>query len=227
MAFVNLSLKNNYFIHSVTIGFYDFSGRTSAKEYGQYFFFYLIGLMIMVVADLFLQLHSTKELGFLTFMYFMMLFVPTFNVSVRRLNDYNAKNIDNVSAQDLIIKALTRNYSNFSGRARRKEFWMFHLFCLVAAVLIMSLDLSVFTSDLSSPKTPLSIVYVLVAFTPYLSVNIRRLHDVGKPAWYLLWGFVPVVGIVVLLYFFCKESDRGDNRYGPPPGAFPGYSDSF
>ena len=54
-----------------------------------------------------------------------------------------------------------------------------------------------------------------------LAVGARRLHDVGRSAWFLLLGLVPVVGTLVLLYFMVQPSQPESNEYGPPSGAMP------
>ncbi len=62
----------------------------------------------------------------------------------------------------------------------------------------------------------LSPLYSLALLIPSIAVAIRRLHDVGKSGWWLLLGFVPLVGLV-LLYFMVQDSQPGGNEYGPNP----------
>ena len=52
-----------------------------------------------------------------------------------------------------------------------------------------------------------------------LAVAVRRLHDTGRSGWWLLLAVIPLVGQLVLLYFFIDEGDEGDNDYGPDPKA--------
>ena len=63
----------------------------------------------------------------------------------------------------------------------------------------------------------LSAVFCVSMVIPSLSIAIRRLHDTGRSAWWLLIGFVPVAGIIILIVFFSSVGTEGSNRYGPPP----------
>ena len=68
--------------------------------------------------------------------------------------------------------------------------------------------------------TPLAILYLsitAVVLLPSLAVSVRRLHDIGRTGWWLFIYFVPVVGPLLLLYFFVQPSDEAPNRYGPVP----------
>ena len=110
------------------------------------------------------------------------------------------------------IEAL-KKYAVFSGRARRKEYWMFALFVgIIYAVLAIIAIAS---------KTPalfvlLAIFYVGILL-PALAVGVRRLHDTGRSGWWLLFGLVPLVGGITLLVFSCSDSQPGENKYGPNP----------
>jgi uncharacterized membrane protein YhaH (DUF805 family) len=50
-------------------------------------------------------------------------------------------------------------------------------------------------------------------------VSIRRLHDTGHSGWWVLIGLIPLIGFIVLLVFYLREGDAGENEYGPPPVA--------
>ncbi|UQZ89204.1 hypothetical protein C4J81_08330 [Deltaproteobacteria bacterium Smac51] len=50
---------------------------------------------------------------------------------------------------------------------------------------------------------------------PALSLTFRRLHDIGKSGWYLLLGFIPIFGGIIILIFMCLSSQPGENKYGP------------
>jgi len=217
MSFVVRAVTQNYYFQSVTKDFYNFSGRTSRKEYGQYCLFYLIGLLSMVAMDRYLPIGSPQQFGFITFMYLMLLFIPSFNITVRRLNDYYENVGGNLSTWDFVILAITKKYSNFTGRAQRKEFWMFNLFYFLASMLMMAIDILVFNSELEIVSTPLSITFSLVMLIPYFSVTVRRLHDIGKSGLFLILGLIPLIGVGVLLYFFCKDSVHTDNKFGSSP----------
>lgn len=60
-------------------------------------------------------------------------------------------------------------------------------------------------------------IYYLAVFSPMLSSCIRRLHDIGKSFVYLAWGFIPLIGLIILIVYFCYDSQPEENEYGPSP----------
>jgi len=108
------------------------------------------------------------------------------------------------------LKAL-RQYADFEGRARRKEYWMFTLFNLIFVILALVIDGLIGTGAI------LYFIYVLATLIPNLSVSVRRLHDVGKSGWMYLIALIPLVGFIWLLVLFVTDSEPGDNIYGPNP----------
>jgi uncharacterized membrane protein YhaH (DUF805 family) len=104
-----------------------------------------------------------------------------------------------------------KKYADFSGRASRAEFWCFFLFYIIAEIILQILD-----SMLNTGGILLSI-FVLAVFIPSIAVEVRRLHDIGKSGWWLLISLIPIVGIIVLLIWFIKDSQPGTNQYGPNP----------
>ena len=114
------------------------------------------------------------------------------------------------------LKAL-ENYTNFSGRSRRKEYWMFNLFNFIFAVVTMILDnLFGLTFDLA-PYGSIYALYALCVFIPSFAVSVRRLHDVGKSGWMILISIIPIVGAIWLLVLFLTDSDPDENEYGQNP----------
>jgi len=112
-----------------------------------------------------------------------------------------------------------KNYATFTGRARRKEYWMFVLVnCLVVAGLVIIE--SVIRGD-NSGTAILANLYLLAVLLPTLAVAVRRLHDTNRSGWWLLVSFIPLVGAIVLLIFLVSDSQPGDNRYGPNPKSGP------
>lgn len=105
------------------------------------------------------------------------------------------------------VGACLKNYAAFTGRARRSEYWWF-----VLAVFLGSIVLSFVNRFLGG------VVY-LALLLPLISVGVRRLHDIGKSGWWLLIGFIPLIGGLVLLYFYVKPGDAGSNEYGEAPPA--------
>jgi uncharacterized membrane protein YhaH (DUF805 family) len=61
------------------------------------------------------------------------------------------------------------------------------------------------------------LIYALVIFIPGLAVTVRRLHDVGKSGWWYLLAFIPLIGAIILLVWFCTDSQAGTNKWGANP----------
>ncbi len=101
-----------------------------------------------------------------------------------------------------------RKYADFSGRARRYEYWMF---CLANIIIGFVLGLIPFVG------ATLSGLYSVVVLIPSLALCVRRLHDIGKSGWYYLITLIPVVGIILVLIWFCTDSDAQPNRWGESP----------
>lgn len=103
-----------------------------------------------------------------------------------------------------------KKYAVFSGRSRRKEYWMFVLFQILISFAIGMLESFTQTSALS-------IIFWLATLLPALAVSVRRLHDIGRTGWWVLINLIPLIGGLVLLVFACLDSEEGDNQYGPNP----------
>ncbi|GAB5521357.1 MAG: DUF805 domain-containing protein [Rhodothermales bacterium] len=107
-----------------------------------------------------------------------------------------------------------RNYKDFSGRARRSEYWFFTLFHML---LLIGCVLMALVSDLSEEATILFVgAYLLLMFLPSWSVAVRRLHDTGRSGWWLLIGGIPLGGLV-LFVFNLQDSEIESNQYGRSP----------
>ncbi|KUN73413.1 hypothetical protein AQJ46_09435 [Streptomyces canus] len=105
-----------------------------------------------------------------------------------------------------------KKYAVFSGRARRKEYWMFALFAGIIYVVFAVLGVVTKQSWL------VAIPYIAFLL-PGLAVTARRLHDTGRSGWWILFGIVPLVGGITLFVFSVLDSEPGDNKYGPNPKA--------
>lgn len=110
-----------------------------------------------------------------------------------------------------------KNYTKFSGRARRKEYWMFTLFNMIAVFVMVGLDNLFGTTIGKLPYGVFYFLYFLAIFVPSLAVCVRRLHDVGKSGWFYLISLIPLVGTIWILILFCKDGDAGTNEYGANP----------
>ncbi|MEU9292113.1 DUF805 domain-containing protein [Streptomyces sp. NPDC048266] len=109
-----------------------------------------------------------------------------------------------------------KKYAVFSGRARRKEFWMFQLISLIVAIVLYGIDLAIGMPLLGS-------LYALAVLLPALGLLVRRLHDTDRSGWWILIGLVPLVGSIVLIVFTCLEGDQRENAHGPNPKLAPAY----
>ncbi|HEX9060330.1 MAG TPA: DUF805 domain-containing protein [Clostridia bacterium] len=109
-----------------------------------------------------------------------------------------------------------KNYANFNGRARRKEYWMFVLFTCIIALPLGILAL-VTAKSLGFLFMGLYVLYCLGITIPAIAVMVRRLHDIGKSGWWYFINFVPLIGGIWLLILLCTEGTMGTNSYGPDP----------
>jgi uncharacterized membrane protein YhaH (DUF805 family) len=121
-----------------------------------------------------------------------------------------------VSFQEAVQTVLTQKYADFSGRARRSEYWWFSLANFLASVVLGIIDQIIGTRILE-------IVLFVAMFVPGLAVAIRRLHDTGRSGWWWLIGLTGI-GLIVLLVWFVTDSDPSDNQYGPSPKGAPGWT---
>ncbi len=115
--------------------------------------------------------------------------------------------------------AVIRNYAGFSGRAQRKEYWMFFLFNLVISWVLGFLDgmMGLTWGEGVGAMGMTSGLYSLFILIPSLAVGVRRLHDIGRSGWSMLIALIPLVGAIILIVWFAKEGDHGTNKYGPDP----------
>jgi len=115
------------------------------------------------------------------------------------------------------IDCLTKKYACFSGRARRQEYWLFFLFNIIAAIIVGVISSVLVSVTNVTAFAYLGTIYDLAVLIPGLAVLFRRLHDTGRSGWWWLIGFIPLIGIIVLIVFCCFDSQPGDNQYGPNP----------
>lgn len=111
--------------------------------------------------------------------------------------------------------AVVKKYAVFDGRARRKEYWMYVLFYVLIAV-----GLAIVEGLVGSPGF-LGMLLALGLLVPSIGVTIRRLHDTERSGWWILIGFVPLVGGIVLLVFMCLDGTGGPNKFGADPKSAP------
>ena len=124
-------------------------------------------------------------------------------------------------------RGLTANYANFRGRARRKEYWGFHLFWFIAVMLLagggVAIDGSLGNLDAETPIATfaLPVLFGLATLLPGVAVTVRRIHDLGLSGWFYLLFFVPSIGGLIILVFALIPSQKYDNKWGPVPAGVP------
>jgi uncharacterized membrane protein YhaH (DUF805 family) len=104
-----------------------------------------------------------------------------------------------------------KKYAVFSGRARRKEYWMFFLFNIIISFVLG------FVEGLVGSQGIVTGLYFLAVLIPGIAVSFRRLHDTDRSGWWLLIALIPLIGTIVLLVFLVQDSKPGENQYGPNP----------
>ena len=117
---------------------------------------------------------------------------------------------------DWYLKCL-KQFADFKGRSRRKEYWMFTLFNFIFAIITMVIDNVIGTANLETGYGIVYITYSILIFIPGIAVAVRRLHDVGKSGIMLFISLIPLVGAIWLLILFCTDSQNETNKWGDNP----------
>ena len=111
-----------------------------------------------------------------------------------------------------------RRYAEFSGRSQRKEYWMYTLGLIIVYVVVGFVEgILGLTGMIGGAYGPLTALLLLGTLIPGIALGIRRLHDIDKSGWWLLIAFVPLIGSLVLLYFFVTDGTAGPNQFGADP----------
>ena len=125
-----------------------------------------------------------------------------------------------------------RRYFDFSGRSRRKEYWMFVLLFVIVYALCFALMFSggySMTPSMDPAATPAQMsgvgmvgvailgIFALASIIPAIAVQVRRFHDQDRSGWFVLLNFIPYIGSLIVLVFMCLEGTKGANRFGPDP----------
>ena len=118
---------------------------------------------------------------------------------------------------DYMLMPLKR-YADFSGRSRRKEYWMFLLGVIIAAVILSIVEgVLGMQGMVGGVYGPLTLLLILGIIIPGIAVQVRRFHDQDKSGWFVLLGLIPFVGGLIVLVFMLLEGTKGTNRFGPDP----------
>lgn len=113
------------------------------------------------------------------------------------------------------VKSVFRNYATFGGRAARSEYWWFMLFSFIVSAILGVIE-GPRMGGMHGGGT-LQAVWSLAVLIPSLAVGARRLHDTDRSGWWLLLCLIPVVGLIVLIWWFATPGTRGENRFGADP----------
>lgn len=114
--------------------------------------------------------------------------------------------IEKPSFKDSYIK-FWKNYTNFSGRARRSEYW----YVVLANILISLVTIIPYVGQV------VGALYMIAILVPTLALMVRRLHDLGKDWYYIFLLLIPLVGQIIMLVWFCTDSQVGANEFGENP----------
>ncbi len=109
---------------------------------------------------------------------------------------------------EYFIDAL-KKYADFTGRATRKEYWMFVLFYIIIYIALAFVDVLIGTFILSA-------LFSLALLVPSISLAARRLHDTGRSGWWQLISLIPLIGVIIIIVFLAQDS-HDENEYGPNP----------
>jgi uncharacterized membrane protein YhaH (DUF805 family) len=107
------------------------------------------------------------------------------------------------------VKLTFSRYTDFEGRSTRSEYWYFVLFNVLIQIIASGIDDFVLSSEIGI----LSGIVGLIMLLPGIAVSIRRLHDIGKSGWFLLLVLIPLIGALILIYFFVQPSKDEGNPY--------------
>ncbi|WP_299413408.1 DUF805 domain-containing protein [uncultured Sulfitobacter sp.] len=104
-------------------------------------------------------------------------------------------------------------YVDFKTRSTRSQFWWWVLWSIIFSIGSAMIDSAIGAGD----SGPVGLLVSLALFLPSLAVAIRRLHDIGRTGWWYLLVFIPIVGWIVLIVFYCTKTEETPNQWGMPP----------
>lgn len=117
------------------------------------------------------------------------------------------------------IKRVFKNTFDLKGRATRTEYWFFALFSIIllfSSVLVnIILGAIVYKGIYPYPFPSLYLITYLFLFIPSFSVSVRRMHDIGRSGWWVLFQLIPLIGPLIFFFFLILPSDK-ENEYGKP-----------
>ncbi|MFC3059864.1 DUF805 domain-containing protein [Paenirhodobacter populi] len=127
------------------------------------------------------------------------------------------------------VRKCFKDFATFQGRAPRSEFWWFMLFIFLGQIVFAVLDGLLFGRAhfdagmgffyYATSGGPLGTIFSFIVLLPAISVGVRRLHDTNHSGWWLFISLIPLIGSLILLYFFISRAPDAEpeaNRFGPP-----------
>ena len=113
-------------------------------------------------------------------------------------------------------KRCFQKYATFDGRARRKEFWFFTLVNMLMQIALTVVDATLGTLTLTGIGV-FGALYNLAILIPSAAVSWRRMHDIGRSGWWSLITLLPLLGILIWLFWATRDSVTHDNKWGANP----------
>ena len=105
---------------------------------------------------------------------------------------------------------------SFQGRANRA--WFFWHSVLDDLVVFTALILFAVVGITMGPLLALPLLGVLgAAAWGAAAIAVKRLHDLGRPGWYVLGTLIPIYNLYLGWIMLFKRGDVGPNEYGPDP----------
>jgi uncharacterized membrane protein YhaH (DUF805 family) len=117
------------------------------------------------------------------------------------------------------VNSVLSKYATFTGRATRAEFWRWVVVFVLITIVTRMIDGALFASSIQESFyvrdtwQPLTSITILALLLPNMALAVRRLHDIGRSGWWLLLMLIPLIGPLVLLYWYVQPSEDGANQF--------------
>ena len=115
-----------------------------------------------------------------------------------------------------IIKKDIFRFTDYKTRSCRNEYFYWYLTAVLVSIII-GIIIGFIMEFISVLGEILLSIFLIFVFVISLPLGIRRLHDIGKSSWFILIGLIPIFGPIILLFFFCKDSSKEENKWGKSP----------